>query len=142
MSKIDLFSYNLGVIDCFAEMVKAGIKPLALAHPFKSKDARSEYLPYVAKISSDYQIFYYLDDDPLISDLFPVSQNKGTYNIIFYRRKEDIENYQKLKILKDEAIRNGIYDEIREDIAYRFGRLLGYPTQNITSYIQENKEKE
>lgn len=36
MKPIDTFSYELGAADCFCEMVRAGVKRLALAHPCDS----------------------------------------------------------------------------------------------------------
>ena len=37
-SKIDSFSFQLGAISAFAEIVNAGVKPLALSHPLSSKE--------------------------------------------------------------------------------------------------------
>ena len=33
MQTIDPYSYQCGAIDCFNEMVRAGVKRLALSHP-------------------------------------------------------------------------------------------------------------
>lgn len=82
MKEIDIYSYQCGVMDCFAEMVKAGVKKIALAHPWKTIEERETYLPFVKQICQQYQIYYYLDDDPLITDLFPMSMNKDIFNII------------------------------------------------------------
>ena len=84
MKQIDTYSYQCGVIDCFNEMVKAGMKHIALAHPCQTKEERDHYIPFVNAITNKYQTHYYLDDDPLITDLFPYSLNRNTYNIIFF----------------------------------------------------------
>ena len=45
MNQIDHFSYELGAADCFCEMVRAGVKKLALAHPCDTKAERDAFLP-------------------------------------------------------------------------------------------------
>ena len=142
MRQIDDFSYRLGIMDCFNEMVKAGLKPMALAHPYKDKKERDEVLPYVIPIVEKYGNMYYLDDDPLLTDLFPLSQNKDTFNIIFYREDKTIETYKDLKLTKAKAIEEGIYQEKRKAIAYDFGHLLGYRDADIARYIALNSERE
>lgn len=37
MHEIDTYSYRCGVMDCFCEMVRAGVKSLALSHPVDSR---------------------------------------------------------------------------------------------------------
>ena len=142
MHEIDSFSYQCGIMDCFNEMVKAGLKPMALAHPFKTPQEREVYIPFVKQITKQYGNYYYLDNDPLITDLFAASLNLSTYNIIFYRDENIIEKYKALKIKKEKAITNNDYQEIRENIAYEFGYLLGYLETHIQQYINNNNEKE
>ncbi|WP_294578032.1 hypothetical protein [uncultured Thomasclavelia sp.] len=142
MKEIDIYSYQCGVMDCFAEMVKAGVKKIALAHPWKTIEERETYLPFVKQICQQYQISYYLDDDPLITDLFPMSMNKDTFNIIFYRNKEDILKYQEYKKIKNEAIKNNQYASKRYELAKAYGSLLGYSQETIDEYIKNNHEKE
>ena len=142
MQKIDNYSYQCGIMDCFSEMVKAELKKMALAHPTKTKEEREVYLPFAKHICEQYDIKYYLDDDPLVSDLFPAHMNKDTYNIIFYKYDKDIQEYILLKQLKKEAITNNSYEAIRYEIAYRFGKLLSYSDTTINTYISNNDEKE
>lgn len=142
MNKIDEYSYRCGIMDCFNEMVKAGFKRIALAHPFKSKEERDEYLEFVKQITTKYHTHYYLDDDPLLTDLFALHLNKDTYNIIFYKDPKDIEEYCYLKELKKQAFQDGNYNNLRHGIAYRFGKLLSYPDDAIEEYIASNNEKE
>lgn len=47
MPKLDLYSFHCGIIDCFCEMVAAGLKPLALSEPLPSKEECEAYLPFV-----------------------------------------------------------------------------------------------
>lgn len=135
MKKIDPYSYQCGVMDCFNEMVKAGLKKMALAHPCKSQEEREPYVAYAKVLCKKYNTQYYLDDDPLVTDLFPVHMNKNTYNIIFYRDEDVIKEYIFLKALKKNH-----YD--RRELAYRFGHLLSYSDETIQHYIDTNQEKE
>ena len=61
-------NHQRGVMDTFAEMVKAGMKKIALAHPFKIKEERDSYIDYVEEISQNYGIHYYLDNDNNLYD--------------------------------------------------------------------------
>lgn len=142
MKQIDEYSYQCGVMDCFSEMVKAELKRIALSHPSSTKEIRDQYIPFAENICDKYQIHFYLDDDPLITDLFPASMNQNTYNIIFYKDENDIEEYKTLKKLKVKVIENKEYEKYRYEIAYRFGKLLSYSDETIQNYIQNNDEKE
>lgn len=136
----DTYAYNCGVMDTFAEMVKAGMKKMALAHPFKEKKERDAYIPFVEDLCSKYGLGYYLDDEPLITDLFEKHLNYETFNIIFYKEKETIDEYVYLKQYKKENIDH--YDKVRGEIAYRFGKCLSYSDETIQNYIDSNNEKE
>lgn len=135
MKEIDAYSYQCGVMDCFNEMIKAGLKKMALAHPCQTKEERDTYIEYVKELCAKYNTYYYLDDDPLITDLFPCYLNKGTYNIIFYKDKNVIQEYVLLKKLKTQGYS-------REHLAYRFGHLLSYSDETIQHYIDVNDDKE
>ena len=45
MPAIDKFSYKLGAADCFCEMVRAGVKKIALAHPCDTREERDSFSP-------------------------------------------------------------------------------------------------
>ena len=53
---MDEFSYQLGVMDAFCEMVHAHVKPLALSHPFNSEAELKHYQPYAEKLAVQYGI--------------------------------------------------------------------------------------
>ena len=48
MKSIDSFSYKLGAADCFCEMVRAGVKKIALAHPCDSREERELLCTHLA----------------------------------------------------------------------------------------------
>lgn len=135
------YVYRCGVMDAFCEVVKAGVKDLALSHP-ASKEEIEELLPYAKTLCDKYNLFYEVEHELLISDLFPYSANKGKSVILFYKNPNTIKAYHALKKQKEEAHKNQNYDKIRQNIAISFGKLLSYSDDSILTYIQNNKEKE
>ena len=47
---IDTYSYGLGAMDCFCEMVSAGLKTLAMSHPCDTREERDSYLQDAEKL--------------------------------------------------------------------------------------------
>ena len=45
MREIDRYSYELGVMDCFCEMVASGMKTLAMSHPCRDREEFRSYKP-------------------------------------------------------------------------------------------------
>lgn len=141
--KLDHFSYRCGVIDCFNEMVRAGLKPMALAHPCDTPTERDSYLPFCQEICGKYGTKYFPEDAMLLTDLFPLSANRGKYNIIFYRDETVRRTYEDLKAEKAALQAAGQYrGEPRRRLACRFGALLGYPETDCLRMIRENTERE
>lgn len=143
MRNIDTFSYKLGAADCFCEMVRAGVKRLALAHPCPTKEERDQYLPYFEKLCEEYGVKLYVEDVPLLTDLFPISMNKGKFNAIFYQEDAVLQEYLGLKAEKEQAQKEGTYTpEKRQDIAWRYGKLLSYTDEGIQRLLAGNQERE
>ena len=141
--KLDHFSYRCGVIDCFNEMVRAGLKPMALAHPCPTPAERDGYLPFCAEICGKYGTKFFPEDALLLTDLFPLSANRGTYNIIFYRDEAVRRAYEALKAEKAALLAAGQYrGEPRRRLACRFGALLGYPETDCLRMIGANADRE
>lgn len=141
--KIDPFSYQLGVMDCFNEMVHAGVKRIALSHPSKTKEERDGFLESAGELCQRYGTKLYPEDEPLITDLFPRQLNENTWNIIFYREEKDLEEYKRLKQKKRELEEAHAYTgEARRKIAEGFGQLLGYTEEAIERKIRETLEEE
>ena len=141
--KIDMYSYRLGAADCFCEMVRAGVKQIALAHPCDTREERDSFLPDFERLCDEYGVKLYLEDDAFITDLFPVSMNKGKYNAIFYQGDAALQAYLGLKEEKRQAQASGSYaGEKRRDIAWRYGKLLSYTDGGIERLLGINQEKE
>ena len=140
--EIDKYSYHLGAADCFCEMVRAGVKKIALSHPCDSKEERNAFLEDFDSLCKKYNVSYYIEDEPFLTDLFPLSLNKDKYNVIFYSDKKDLEEYLNLKREKKDSLEKNDYQSKRYDIAYRYGKLLSYSDDRIIKLIEDNKEKE
>lgn len=143
MKKPDGYSYQCGVIDAFNEVVRAGVKRIALSHPVDTKEEMMELIPFSQQICQQYGNRFYLEESPLLTDLFPISLNKGKYNIIYYRQEEDIRQYLALKKRKQQLLEQQAYQgEARRQIAVEYGRLLSYSPEAIERYLAQNEEKE
>ena len=139
---IDKFSYHLGVADCFCEMVRAGVKKIALSHPCDTKEERDSFLPEFDKLCERYGVRYYAEDKAFLTDLFPLSLNWSKFNVIFYQDETVLQEYLGLKAEKEKAIAAGNYAACREDIAQRYGKLLSYTDEGIQRLLETNSEKE
>ena len=140
--KIDKFSYHLGAADCFCEMVRAGVKRIALSHPCDTKEERDSFLPEFDKLCDKYGVQYYVEDEAFLTDLFPLSLNLGKFNVIFYQDEAAFQEYLDLKAEKEKAITEGNYHDCRKDIARRYGKLLSYTDDGIQRLLGANTERE
>jgi len=140
--EIDKFSYHLGAADCFCELVRAGVKKLALSHPCDTKEERDNFLPEFDKLCEKYGVRYYVADESFLTDLFPLSLNRGKFNVIFYQDEVVLKEYLDLKTEKEKAVAAGNYADCRKDIARRYGKLLSYTDEGIQRLLETNSEKE
>lgn len=140
--QIDEYSYELGVMDCFCEMTAAGLKRLAMSHPCADREIWKSYEPEVIRLCQEYEISFYPETEPLITDLFPPRMNEGTCHYLFYREQEVIEEYLALKKDKERAVQENEYDSRkRYEIAWRLGKLLSYPDEGIRRCIEKTRQE-
>lgn len=138
---IDRYSYDLGVMDCFCEMVASGLKKLALSHPYASKAERDACLGDVKKLCKSYGVSYYVEDELIATDLFPRAEG-NQYLYLFYRTDDVLEQYLRLKERQKhldsgkETQETGLRAQRRE-LAREFGRLLSYPEEGIERLLKK-----
>lgn len=147
MKNIDARSYALGVCDAFCEVVRAGVKRVALSHPFTDEELRTElgadFPEAAAEIAKKNGVKAYHLQEPVLTDLFPLSMNLGKQNIIFYRLEEDLEEMLAIQRDKNALQTAGKYDgEARREIAVRYGHVLSYSDEAIQRYLASNNERE
>ena len=140
--KIDQFSYHLGAADCFCEMVRAGVKKIALSHPCDTKEERDQFLPEFDKLCEKYGVHSYVENESFLTDLFPLALNQGKFNVIFYQDESVLGEYLGLKAEKEKAVAAGNYADCREDIARRYGKLLSYTDEGIQRLLAANPDRE
>ena len=127
------FVRESGQIESFAEMVKSGVKPLALSPPMTSAEL-DLFMPEVERISKKYGIEFFREESLVQTDLFPISIAEGKEVVLFYKGNK-LNAYQDLK---QELIKENLSAPQKRDLSRRFGRLLGYPTDRINDLLAEN----
>ncbi len=143
MKALDAYSYHSGVMDAFNEILRAGLKRIALAHPCQTREERDALLPYARELCQKYGNQLYVENSALLTDLFPISLNKDKVNIVFYRDPADLETYLDLQRRKAELVAAGAYNgPAREAIARDFGRLLSSSEEGIDRLLAANDERE
>lgn len=146
--KIDAYSFALGVCDAFCEVVRAGVKRIALSHPFTPNELETvlggaDFLNACADIAEKYGCKAYFLQEPVLTDLFPLSLNRGKQNVVFYRDPADLAELLSIQADKNALQGAGKYrGEARREIAVRFGRLLSYSEEAIGRYLEQNTERE
>lgn len=138
--EIDRYSYYIGAMDAFCEMVAAGVKKLAMSHPCDTKAERDSYLPEVKRLCEEYGILFYPEDEAFLTDLFPEELNKEKYNYLFYGNSDVLEAYLSLKERQRRLMENGTYTRTESyETAREFGRLLSYTEERIEASIRKTE---
>ena len=141
MRHIDPYSYHCGVMDSFCEIVGAGVKPMALSHPFASPEERAEYREYVAKMAGQYGVLLAEEDSLPVTPLFPADACEGAYVFLFIGSQAVQERYRALRDSTAELRRTKQYDlQSRQEAARELGRLLGYTPEVVERMIASNLE--
>lgn len=133
------FLKESGQVETFAEMVKSGVKPLALSPPL-SPSEMDLFFAEATRIAEQYEIELYREADLIETDLFSDSLINNKEVLILYRGNS-LLSYQNLKSEIDAAKSAGTYTgDQRMEFSRRFGRLLGYPVERINELLAENSD--
>jgi hypothetical protein len=134
---IDQRSYNLGIMGGFAEVVKLGVKKLALSEVMtpEEMDGVMDDAMVIARRNG---VQMWRETDFLVTDLYPADVAEGKHVLLIYTG-DTLEQYLELKADKASLVAAGKYEgEARKEIARRFGRLLSYPDPIIDDLINRN----
>lgn len=143
MREIDRYSFNCGAIDCFCEIVGAGVKHMAFGEPVKSAEECRTYRAFVEQTCEKYGVKFYLEESSLVTDLFERGLNEGCAHYIFYREDDALAEYLAIRAEKEQLLREKAYcGEQRRALTFRFGRLLSYTDEAIARKIAENGSRE
>lgn len=133
---VDPRSYNLGIMGGFAEVVRLGVKTLALSEVM-TPDEMDDILPDAQIVAARNGVLLYREPDLLVSDLYPADVAAGKHVLLIYTG-DTLDRYLELKADKTALVSTGRYEgEARKDIARRFGRLLSYPDAVIDELISK-----
>lgn len=134
-STIDVFSFQLGMINCFVEMVAVGVKELALSPPLLPNDYNL-VKPYSDKIIAGFEIKSYTDDSLLVTMLQTEDFTKGKKTILYFRKEETLNKYLALKTEKEKLLSEKRWTaEADRRLSEKFMRLLSYPEELIEEKI-------
>lgn len=135
LKKLDKISFELGMINCFVEMVACGVKKMAISPPLTPEDYRLVE-PLSDKMVQAFGIKSHLDESLLLTDLQTEDFTKGKWAILYYKDDHMLSAYFNLKQKKKELERSGQYDkDNRKDISRQFMRLLSYPEDIIAKIL-------
>jgi hypothetical protein len=133
--KIDRLSFQLGMINCFVEMVANGAKKLAISPPLRPKDYEA-IKGASNRIVKAFRIKSYLEKSLLVTDLQSPDFTSGRWSILYYEDDDIIRKYKGLKEMKSQLEQKNRYDQkARKQISREFMRLLSYPDDKIEQIL-------
>ena len=137
MPKIDQRSYQLGVMGGFAEVVKLGVKQLALSEVM-SPEEMDDIMDDAMVIAERNQVQMWRETDFLVTDLYPADVAEGKHVLLIYTG-DTLDRYLAIKADQAGLVAAGEYEgDDREEIARRFGRLLSYPEAVIDELLERH----
>jgi len=135
---IETISFQLGMINCFVEMVACGVKKLALSPPLSPEDY-AIIGPLSDKIVSGFGLFSYLEKALLTTKLQSVEFTRGKWSILYYADEKILQKYFGLKNKKKQLEGSGTYNiQAQQDISRDFMRLLSYPEKTIAAILNQS----
>ena len=137
--EIDRISFQLGMINCFVEMVACGVKKLALSPPLLPDDYQ-KIQQASEKIVKGFNIRSYLEKSLLVTDLQSADFTKGKWSVLYYKSKDILESYLELKKRKQELEAARKYDKAAsKEISREFMRLLSYTEDVIEEKLSKTR---
>ena len=131
-------SYNLGIMGGFAEVVRLGVKTLALSEVMAPEEM-DHLMGDAEEIAERNQVDIWRETNFLVTDLYPADVADGKHVLLIYTG-DTLNRYLAIKADKKALQDAGAYEgEAREMIARRFGRLLSYPEPVIDDLLAREK---
>lgn len=131
------FKKESGAFEAFAEMVQAGVKPIALSYPLSSAEL-DLFMPEANRLAEKYEISIFREAELVRTSLFDSSTVDGKEVLILYKGNS-LAGYQLLKSEVNELVSSNTYSgRLKEEVSRSFGRLLGYPASRINDLLAQN----
>lgn len=132
---IDPFSFQLGMINCFAEMVACGVKQLAISPPLSPAEYDA-LAPYSEKIVRGFLIASFLEKSLMVTLLQSPEFTQNKCSILYYKNKKTLAAYLELKERQARLIASDGYDaNAQKELSAAFMTLLSYPPDVIASKL-------
>jgi len=136
-AEMDQYSYELGVVGGFSELISAGVKRLALSAALSPVEM-DLFMVDAEKVAARHGISVYRESDLILTDLFPADVAVGKDVLLLYRGTT-LDEYFSLKTEKAKLEKKGAFDDkARIDVARRFGRMLSYSPREINRLLSKN----
>ena len=133
---IDQRSFQLGMINCFAEMVAVGVKRLAISPPLRPEEYE-EIRGASEAIVEGSGIRSYLETSLLVTHLQTPEFTRGKCSILYFRDQEPLDRYLALKERKGRLeAEEKLTDDAYAEISRQFMRLLSYPDDVIEKKVR------
>jgi len=134
---VDRISFQLGMINCFVEMVACGVKKLALSPPLKPEDYQTIRAASESMVKG-FGIRSYLEKNLMITSLQSEEFTRNKWSVLYYKDEKILETYFGLKNRQQELMNRGMYnDEAKQDISRQFMQLLSYPDDVIEEKLRQ-----
>ena len=134
-TEIDQRSFRLGGISSFSEMVRVGVKTLALSAAVTPEEMDA-LVDAATHITSEESVEIYRETDLIVTDLFPADVAVGKHVLLIYKGST-LDDYMAMKQRKADLVKSGKYEgAARRAIAFEFGRLLSYPDSVIEQKLK------
>lgn len=127
-------SYQLGMLGGFAELVKLGLKPMAVSSSFITPDMDILF-PDLEKIAQLRGIKVYRENSPLQTDL----ESFDRAEIAIFYTGDVLNQYLALKDEKQNLINANQYEgDARLQVSVKMGKLLGYSDDAIEVWLKSH----
>lgn len=131
LKRIDRLSFEIGMINCFVEMVACGVKKLALSPPL-SPDDYEKIKPWSEKIVAGFGMKTWLEKSLIATDLQSDEFIAGKWVILYYKTDDVLTSYKALKEKRLKIDENKISErEALKALSKKFMQLLSYPEDVI-----------
>jgi len=132
---IDPFSFQVGMINCFVEMVACGVKRLAISPPL-SPPQYDAIAPFSERIVSGFGISSYFEESLLVTMLQSPEFTRNKCSILYYRDGETLAAYLELKQRRARLLEAGQYaPPAQREVSVAFMELLSYPHDVIEAKL-------
>lgn len=133
------FEKESGAFEAFAEMVQAGVKPIALSHPMSSAEL-DLFMPEANRLAEKYEVSIFREPELIGTSLFDSAAVEGK-EVLIIHDEHSLARYQILKNEAKELAAKGDYlGAKKEEISRAFGRLLGYPSSRVNDLLAQNSD--